>query len=105
MIHWVPQDPEVLNDLVDATIASVVKYDEKHGTALLESLRVYLERDRSLKSAAAALNIHKHTLAYRLKRVQEITGRQLSCSGDFVELWMALQAYEIARSLSWATTS
>lgn len=46
--------------------------DRKGGTALTESLYAYLSANRSLKEASQALNIHRNTLVYRLKRISEL---------------------------------
>jgi DNA-binding PucR family transcriptional regulator len=39
--------------------------------------------------------VHKHTLSYRLGRIEDITGRDLSRMSDLVPLWLAVQAYKI----------
>jgi sugar diacid utilization regulator len=41
---------------------------------------------------AAALQIHPNTLAYRLRRFDEISGRTLRSTADLAELWLALRA-------------
>ncbi|GGO70523.1 helix-turn-helix domain-containing protein [Nonomuraea cavernae] len=42
--------------------------------------------------AAAALHIHPNTLAYRLRRFSILTGRDLTSSAAFAEVWLAIQA-------------
>ncbi len=42
---------------------------------LLDTLRTFVDCDGSMSAAAAALNIHRNTLQYRLKRIAELTGR------------------------------
>ena len=44
------------------------------GSALLETLSVYLEQAASLEAAARILFVHPNTVRYRLKRVTDITG-------------------------------
>jgi purine catabolism regulator len=51
-----------------------------------------MERDRRSDDTAAALHIHPNTLAYRLRRFAEITGRDLSSTGSFAEVWLAIRA-------------
>ena len=72
-----------------------MEYDEHHQTDLVRSLRCYLERDRSLREAAALLFVHPNSLAYRLRRIEEITGRRLSSIEAQTELWIALEAQRI----------
>ena len=45
--------------------------------------------------------IHKHTLAYRLKRVEQLTGRSLATTGDLAELWLALRALDVVGTLDY----
>jgi PucR family transcriptional regulator, purine catabolism regulatory protein len=39
--------------------------------------------------------VHRHTLRYRIRRVAELTGRDLEAAADRVEFWLALQAAEV----------
>ncbi|SEG53815.1 purine catabolism regulatory protein [Nonomuraea solani] len=90
--RWLPDDPAALTALVDHVLGEVLAYDEAHGSQLLTSVRVWMERDRHVESAAAALHIHPNTLAYRLRRFTALTGRDLSSSAGFAEVWLAIRA-------------
>lgn len=81
--------------LVYQVLNSLIRYDQANDTDLVLSLKTFLECNRSWKDAAARLFIHKQTLVYRIKRVEDLTGRQLSDTADVVDLWLALKAYEI----------
>jgi len=50
-----------------------------------------MERDRRSEEAAAALHIHPNTLAYRLRRFGELSGRDLSSTAEFTEVWLAVR--------------
>jgi len=41
--------------------------------------------------AAQRLGVHPHTLAYRLRRIEQLTERDLSSPAVTVELWLALE--------------
>jgi purine catabolism regulator len=84
-----------LHALVRSTLGAVLDADAKRGSELVRSLRVWLHHDRRTEAASRRLHIHKHTLAYRLKRVEELTGRDLARTADLAELWMALNALDI----------
>ncbi len=90
--RWLPDDAETLTALVDDVLGEVLAYDEAHDSRLLTSVRTWMERDRRTEDAAAALHIHPNTLAYRLRRFAALTGRDLSSSAAFAEVWLALQA-------------
>jgi len=80
--------------LAERVLGPLRRYDEEHGTALLESLREFLRANRSWQRAAAALSVHKQTLVYRIRRVEELTGRRLDSTEHVAELWIALRADE-----------
>ncbi|GAA5062946.1 purine catabolism regulator [Thermocatellispora tengchongensis] len=90
--RWLPDDPGVLSGLVEHVLGEVLRYDAEHGTRLLASVRTWMERDRRVDEAARALHVHPNTLAYRLRRFGELTGRDLASSGDFAEIWLAIRA-------------
>ncbi|MGH2944752.1 MAG: PucR family transcriptional regulator [Solirubrobacteraceae bacterium] len=94
-LHWLPTDIGALEDLVTEILEPLLSYDAEHNSAMLQSLKVYFDCDRRLQNAAAQLHVHKHTLSYRLNRIEQITGRDLSHMADLTQLWLALQAYEV----------
>jgi purine catabolism regulator len=79
-------------DAVDRILAPVLTYDRDRATELVRSLAAFLRHNRSWQNAAAELYVHKQTLVYRMRRVEELTGRSLSHVDDVVELWLALRA-------------
>lgn len=94
-MHWLPSDIATLENLVKQVLEPLLLYDSEKNSTMLQSLRVFFEEDRRLQHAATALHVHKHTLAYRLHRIEELTGRNLGHMPDLVQLWLALQAYDV----------
>lgn len=90
--RWLPDDPWTLTALVEHVLGEVLAYDSAHGSELLTSVRTWMERDRRTDDAAAALHIHPNTLAYRLRRFAAITGRDLTSTASFAEVWLAIRA-------------
>ena len=80
---------------VDQVLGPLLEYDRRRGTELVRSLAVLLHRDRASQQAADDLFIHRQTLVFRMKRVEELTGRRLRSIADVAELWHALQALEM----------
>ena len=70
-------------------------YDEQNSSDLVKSLACFLEANGHWGDAAEKLYVHRHTLRYRMKRVEEITGRDLNQSQDRMEFWLALKAKEL----------
>ncbi|MEV7414466.1 helix-turn-helix domain-containing protein [Streptomyces sp. NPDC089919] len=64
---------------------------------LLDALRAFLAADGRRSVAAAALNLHRNTLTYRLGRVQILTGYDATRPADARRLAAAVTAYDIGR--------
>jgi purine catabolism regulator len=90
-----PRSPAEARVLVEDVLGSLLAYDAEHGTELVDSLRAFFQFDRSWKKAADGLFIHKQTLVYRIRRVEQLTGRKLSNTADLAEFWLALRASEM----------
>jgi purine catabolism regulator len=73
-------------------LGPLLAYDEDKRSHLVDSLRAFLEENRSWQRAAKRLHVHKQTLVYRIERVEQLTGRQLDSTADVAELWLAIQA-------------
>lgn len=77
--------------IVSRVLGVVLDYDREHGTNLLASLEAYFGERRSWQAASRKLSIHRQTLIYRMRRVEELTGRQLDDLDDLTELHLALR--------------
>lgn len=89
---FLPRDLDESRAIVRQILGPVLAYDAEHGAPLVRSLRIYLSHNRSLKAAAEALHVHKQTVIYRMRRVEELTGRRLGSVEDVVNFWLALRA-------------
>ena len=79
---------------VKGVLGPVLRYDHAHRSDLLGSLRTFLACRRSWSHTAAALHVHRQTVVYRMKKVAELTGCDLSETADIAELWHAISALE-----------
>ncbi|MGW5150914.1 PucR family transcriptional regulator ligand-binding domain-containing protein [Rhodococcus koreensis] len=80
-----------------AILGELMDHDEKNQTQLVETLETFLTVDRSWAAAADKLMIHRQTLAYRLKKIESLSGRSTKSSADIASFWMALTALRISR--------
>jgi len=76
-----------LEAFVDRVLGSVAR-----SGPLVESLRALLDSGCRWSDAAAQLGVHRHTLRYRMERLEEQTGRHPDRPGDRMELWLAVRA-------------
>jgi purine catabolism regulator len=91
------QEDVALEAISRGLLGPLVDYDRRQHGDLLASLRTFLEHNGNWEAAARALAVHRHTLRYRIRRVAELTGRDLDRAADRVEFWLALQAADILR--------
>lgn len=79
------------------TLAALISYDEKNGTELLATLEAFFRCDASLRAAADSLYLHRNSMAYRLRRISEITGLDLDNLEDRFRLQLALKGHRLVR--------
>ena len=96
------QDPQALRTFADSVLGPLDRYDEQHGGELVPCLRAFLERNARWETAAAELFVHRHTLRYRMRKVEELTGRDLSSARDRMEFFLAMRARELLESDDWS---
>jgi sugar diacid utilization regulator len=87
--------PEEVRSFYEDTVAPIVKYDDQYATDLVGTLESYLEQNCNMNATAAAIYAHRHTVAYRLERVKELTGLDPMQSEDRERLGLGLKAYRI----------
>lgn len=69
----------------------VIAYDLEHQADLVRTLEAFLRSDGSWTRCAAQLHVHVNTLRYRIGRIEELTGRDLSRLEDRVDFYLALE--------------
>jgi sugar diacid utilization regulator len=87
--------PEEVRSFYDDTVAAIVRYDDQYRTDLVGTVESYLENNCNMNATAAAIYAHRHTVAYRLERVKELTGLDPMVSEDRERLGLGLKAYRI----------
>lgn len=73
-------------------LAPLHSSDAEQGTALVETMRVWLEHDARIDAAATALGVHRHTVRSRIGHAERLLGADLSSFAARAELWAALVA-------------
>jgi sugar diacid utilization regulator len=87
--------PEEVRSFYEDTVAPVVRYDDQYRTDLVGTLEAYLTANCHMSATAAAIHAHRHTVAYRLERVRDLTGLDPMQSEDRERLGLGLKAYRI----------
>lgn len=91
------QDDEALNSYCRSVLEPIERGEGDYGDELVRSLDVFIEHNGHWEKAASALFCHRHTLRYRIRRIEQLTGRDFSNARDRIEFWLALRGRELAR--------
>jgi PucR family transcriptional regulator, purine catabolism regulatory protein len=89
------QDDEALRLYCDSVLGPLEDSSGEYGDELIRSLEAFIEQNGQWEKAARELYCHRHTLRYRIRRVEQLTGRNLSSARDRIEFWLALRAREL----------
>jgi purine catabolism regulator len=91
------QDDEALGSYCRSVLEPIEQGEGDYGDELVRSLDVFIEHNGHWEKAANALFCHRHTLRYRIRRIEQLTGRDFSSARDRIEFWLALRGRELAR--------
>lgn len=78
--------------LVGRYLGPLIEHDRSHGAALLTTLMTFLGNDGNWKATAIDLGIHRQTLVYRLKLIEQLTGIKPTTTNGVARFWIAIQA-------------
>ena len=76
--------------LVDPRLRAFLDDDRARGRALTATIRAFAGADLNLRVAAERLQVHPNTAQYRLRRIEERTGRNPRRIDDLVDLLVAI---------------
>jgi hypothetical protein len=86
--------PEVTSKLADIVLGCFDDLSAEDKDVLFTTFRAWVDHDGSLPKTAAALYCHPNTVRYRLRRVEERSGRSLTVPRDLAELCLAFEIYQ-----------
>ena len=92
------QDDDALRLFCDSILAPIEDSEGAYGGELMRSLEAFIECNGQWERAAKALFCHRHTLRYRIRRVEELTGRSLDSARDRIDFWLALRGRELVQT-------
>ena len=89
------EDPRELERFYAETIAPLAAYDEQYETELVTTVEAYLDNDGNVAATAKQLFTHRHTIRYRLERVKELCGHDVSATEGREKLGLGLKAMRV----------
>ncbi|MFD5385253.1 PucR family transcriptional regulator [Streptomyces sp. NPDC127074] len=89
LLPFVPDD--VRRAFTARLLDPLREYDRRHRAELIPTLEAFLDCDGSWTRCAARLHLHVNTLRYRIGRIEQLTGRELSRLEDKLDFFLALR--------------
>ncbi|WP_399931662.1 PucR family transcriptional regulator [Streptomyces kanamyceticus] len=89
LLPFVPDD--VRRAFTARLLDPLREYDQRHRAELIPTLEAFLDCDGSWTRCAARLHLHVNTLRYRVGRIEQLTGRDLSRLEDKLDFFLALR--------------
>ena len=85
-------------ELYTLSIRSLVEYDHRNETNLVETLDCYFACNCNVSETAKALYIHRNTLIYRIDKIRSVLGRDLKDSEERLLLQLGLRIHQIRQT-------
>jgi sugar diacid utilization regulator len=89
------EDPGELERFYAETVQPLSDYDEQYETELVTTVEAYLDNDGNVAATAKQLFTHRHTVRYRLERVRELCGHDVSATEGREKLGLGLKAMRV----------
>jgi hypothetical protein len=89
------EDPGELERFYAETVAPLADYDEQYETELVTTIEAYLAHDGNVTPTAQHLFTHRHTVRYRLERVKELSGHDITSTEGREKLGLGLKAMRV----------
>jgi DNA-binding PucR family transcriptional regulator len=84
---------DLLAGVYEPLMSRLVAFDQAEGTDLIPTLEHYLAGGGSMRRVATVMGIHRNTVLYRLKRIEEVAGVDLDDGEVRFFIQLALRAY------------
>jgi hypothetical protein len=90
LLATMPED--VRRSFTERLLGPLLAYDAAHQSELVRTLEAFLDCAGSWQVCGERMHVHVNTVRYRIRRVEELTGRDLSSMADRVDFYLALRA-------------
>ncbi|MCW3020329.1 MAG: hypothetical protein JWN10_2637 [Solirubrobacterales bacterium] len=95
LLSAMSENPSELQRFYAETVEPLMAYDEQYETELVRTLETFLEADGNVAGTAQRLFTHRHTIYYRLERVRELSGLDVSSSDGREKLSLGLKSMRV----------
>lgn len=89
------KDSETMFNFCQETLGKVVTYDSQNNTELMKTIISYFKNDCNLRRTAEELFIHKNSVIYRIKKIEELTGLTMGDPEKRFNLQLSLKLIQV----------
>lgn len=89
------EDKEIVKSFYENTIGDLIVYDELNNTDYVDLLINYYENNCKINETANALYIHRNTVKYKIKKIEEVLDVNFSDIGDKNKIYISLMIKQI----------
>lgn len=97
MFIYQTKDSKLSNELCYRLFHSILQYDEEHNSNLIEVLKIYLEENKNTVQTAKRLYIHRNTLLYQIKKIEELSGLDVNKPENTFQFQLGLFLLDLIR--------
>lgn len=87
------------HEIVGSIIGNLVEYDNENGLDIITTFKAYMENKGNVSQTARSLHLHRQSLLYRLKRIEEITQMSLENADDIFLLELCMRLWDNKNNL------
>lgn len=96
LILKMKEDPELESFCLEK-LRPILEYDREKGGELLNTMKTYLFCRGNKKETAKALFIHRNTLDYRLRKINELLGERIDLSSHWLDYELSLKILQVIK--------
>ena len=87
-----------MEQFVEDLLQPVFEYDRAKNGELINTLKTYYEVNRNLKMTSKRMLTHYNTILYRIRKIEELTGVNLSNPESALNMEIAIQILKLFRT-------
>lgn len=91
------EDEKVIGDYKKKILDSIIEYDQANDSDYFCFIRLYLENGASVQQVASAMYVHRNTIHYKIKKIKEIWGINLSDINDLLIMKLSISIYDMLK--------
>ncbi len=89
------EDDEMIKEYYADTIEPLIQYDEINGTGYVDFLKVHFETGGNIQKTAGRLYLHRNSVIYKIHKIEEILGCDLSDLTVRMEINLAVKLHDL----------